>query len=122
MGEVPAARDFDSIARTLLSNAQSDGGDAYILVRHADGVKNSALAKRSKKKTSRTMRNPAPLAEARRALRGQFVQDAIQGYCKNGMPATAKSRLSQVKQFCLRRGFSRGRPCNRLIIGPSQRI
>lgn len=27
---LPAARDFDSITRTLLSNAQSDGGDSKI--------------------------------------------------------------------------------------------
>ena len=33
--KVPAAKDFDSIARTLLSNAQSDGGDGYILVNHS---------------------------------------------------------------------------------------
>jgi hypothetical protein len=29
--KVPAAKDFDSIARTLLSNAQSDGGDGLII-------------------------------------------------------------------------------------------
>ena len=33
--KLPAAKDFDSIARTLLSNAQSDGGDGYILVNHS---------------------------------------------------------------------------------------
>jgi hypothetical protein len=33
MRKVPAAKDFDSIARTLLSNAQSDGGDGLIIAR-----------------------------------------------------------------------------------------
>lgn len=32
--KVPAARDFDSIARTLLSNARSDGGSDYIVINH----------------------------------------------------------------------------------------
>jgi hypothetical protein len=31
----PAAKDFDSVARTLLSNARSDGGDALIIVKRA---------------------------------------------------------------------------------------
>jgi hypothetical protein len=34
MKQVPAARDFASIARSLLSNAQSDGGVELILVDH----------------------------------------------------------------------------------------
>lgn len=31
----PAAKDFDSIAQTLLSNARSDGGDKFIVVKRA---------------------------------------------------------------------------------------
>jgi hypothetical protein len=34
--KVPAARDFDSVARTLLSNARSDGGTDLIVVRHKE--------------------------------------------------------------------------------------
>jgi hypothetical protein len=34
MEDGPAARDFDSIARSLLSNARSDGGRGMLLLHH----------------------------------------------------------------------------------------
>lgn len=33
---LPAAKDFDLVARTLLSNARSDGGSSSIIVEHAE--------------------------------------------------------------------------------------
>lgn len=32
MRKLPAAKDFDSMARTLLSNAQSDGGNPILVI------------------------------------------------------------------------------------------
>jgi len=40
---VPAARDFDSIAGTLPSNALSDGGNEPIVVRHPSAEKGDLL-------------------------------------------------------------------------------
>jgi len=49
--KVPAARDFDSIARTLLSNAQSDGGDTLIVVDHRTGSKHESGVGHSPERT-----------------------------------------------------------------------
>lgn len=45
MRKVPAARDFDSIAGILLSNAQSDGGDGMkVLLADAKNAQPKGLA------------------------------------------------------------------------------
>lgn len=45
MRKYPAAKDFDTIAGTLPSNARSDGGNEPILVRHPSADKNEAALK-----------------------------------------------------------------------------